>query len=87
MSEDQAEQTPSFAQRNRLRTVLNSDRASLSPVELQLLQQRIASALEDFMELEVEGIEFQIKRMRGKRILELRLPVKTFFRSDRGEER
>lgn len=69
----------------RIRRVLNSDRASLSPAELKELQSRIAKALGDLMILEEEGIEFNIERSQGKRILELRLPVLEFLR-DRGEK-
>ena len=67
--------------KHRLRQVLNSDRATLSPAELLELQRRIARALEDLMILEEEEIEFTIERVEGKRILGLRLPVRSFLRS------
>ena len=63
----------------RLRRVLNSDRATLSPIELAVLQERIATALSDLMILEAGKIEFSINRRRDLRILELKLPVQSFI--------
>lgn len=64
--------------KHRLQHVLNSDRAYLSPIQLRELQRRIAAALEDLMLIEEDGIEFYVRRSEGKRILELRLPVRAF---------
>jgi len=65
-------------QANRLRTVLNSDRATLTPIELFQLQQRIATALQDLMDLDADGIEYVISRKDGIRVLELRMPIRAF---------
>jgi hypothetical protein len=72
--------------RQRLRGVLNSDRAVLTPTELSLLQKRIADALSDLMILD-EGMDLRIERDQGQRVLRLTLPVKAFLTEAEGEKR
>ena len=83
MSEDSFD---TQAMQNRLRFVLNSDRAILSPIELATLQARIAAALSDLMILDMENIEFSISRSGDSRILELKLPVRSFLAESGSEE-
>jgi|GEM_PF-6830673 len=66
--------------KERLRRVLNSDRASLSPPDLAELQHRIAQALHTLLETDPTEIEFIIHREKEQRVLELRVPVKSFFK-------
>jgi len=85
MSEDRNDENTRIM-RNRLRGVLNSDRAVLTPTELSQLQKRIADALSDYIELD-EGMEMRIERDRGQRVLHLTLPVKAFVADGEGEKR
>ena len=80
------EEDLSSGYRNRLQNILNSDRAFLSPAQLQHLQRHISAALDDLMELDTEGIEFKVRRDGNRSILELSIPVLTFRKETSEEE-
>ena len=67
----------------RLKGILDSDRAILSPAALSEMRKRIVLALDDIMVIEEEKIEFQVGRDEGQRVLHLSLPIKQFIGEDK----